>query len=68
VKAADGVHHVGPGDDWPDPARLRAWLVHEDGMMRVPVLVDGARLVRGFTEHLYGRALAFRGPDPRGAA
>jgi arsenate reductase-like glutaredoxin family protein len=35
----------------------RAWLVHPDGLLRVPVLVLGDLLVRGFTEELYREAL-----------
>lgn len=33
------------------------YLVHEDGFMRVPVLVLGDLLVRGYTEALYAEAL-----------
>lgn len=36
-------------------------LVHEDGWMRVPILVDGPLLIRGYTEALYRRALGERG-------
>lgn len=32
-------------------------LVHEDGFMRVPVLLLGDLLVRGYTEALYAEAL-----------
>ena len=35
------------------------YLVHEDGFLRVPVLVLGDLLVRGFTEDLYHEALAW---------
>jgi hypothetical protein len=66
VKVGDEAHHVGPDDPRPGPARLRAWLVHEDGLMRVPVLLAGDRLVRGFTPALYERALG-PGPGPGGA-
>ena len=38
-------------------AQLRAYLVHEDGLMRVPVLISGDLLVRGYTEELYTEAL-----------
>jgi len=38
-------------------ADAEAHLLHEDGFLRVPVLVDGDRLVRGFTESLYRQAL-----------
>ena len=34
------------------------YLLHEDGFLRVPVLVLGDLLVRGFTEDLYREALA----------
>jgi hypothetical protein len=37
-------------------------LVHEDGFMRVPVLILGDLLVRGYTEALYAEALG--GPPP----
>jgi hypothetical protein len=33
------------------------YLVHEDGFLRVPVLVLGDVLVRGYTEELYREAL-----------
>jgi len=39
-----------------------AYLVHDDGLMRVPVLVCDDLLVRGFTEELYREALDGRGP------
>jgi arsenate reductase-like glutaredoxin family protein len=32
-------------------------LLHEDGLLRVPVLVLGDLLVRGFTDDLYREAL-----------
>jgi arsenate reductase-like glutaredoxin family protein len=37
--------------------QARAYLVHDDGLMRVPVLVCDDLLVRGFTEELYREAL-----------
>jgi arsenate reductase-like glutaredoxin family protein len=39
-------------------AQALEWLLHEDGLLRVPVLVWGDLLVRGFTDELYERALA----------
>lgn len=33
------------------------YLVHDDGLMRIPVLVWGELLVRGYTEELYREAL-----------
>jgi arsenate reductase-like glutaredoxin family protein len=35
----------------------RSYLVHDDGLMRVPVLVRDDLLVRGYTEELYREAL-----------
>jgi len=39
------------------------YLVHEDGFMRVPVLVLDDLLVRGFTEALYAEALDSGSPS-----
>lgn len=36
-------------------AEILTYLVHADGGMRVPVLVRGGLLVRGYTEELYAR-------------
>ena len=36
------------------------YLVHEDGFMRVPVLVVDDLLVRGYTDALYGEVFATR--------
>ena len=38
-------------------AQIRAYLVHDDGFLRVPVLVLGNLLVRGFTDELYHEVL-----------
>ena len=43
-----------------------AYLVHDDGLMRVPVLVWDNLLVRGYTEELYREALD-GGEPSRGA-
>jgi hypothetical protein len=43
------------------------YLLHEDGFLRVPVLLLDDLLVRGFTEALYGEALraaTTREPSP----
>ncbi len=54
VKSGDGIIRVdGPLTD----ADVVRHLVHEDGFLRVPVLVLGEVLVRGFTEALYRAAL-----------
>lgn len=37
--------------------RLREYFVHEDGGIRVPVLVAGESVVRGFDEETYRRVL-----------
>jgi arsenate reductase-like glutaredoxin family protein len=36
---------------------LARYLVHEDGFLRVPVLVVGDTIVRGYSEALYREAL-----------
>jgi arsenate reductase-like glutaredoxin family protein len=41
-------------------ARALEWLLHDDGLLRVPVLVLGDMLVRGYTDELYDHALAGR--------
>lgn len=42
-----------------------AYLVHEDGFLRVPVLVVGDLVVRGYTEEIYREVLG--APSERGA-
>lgn len=37
--------------------QIHSYLVHEDGFLRVPVLIMGDLLVRGFTEEIYGELL-----------
>lgn len=46
----------------PDDPALERYLVHEDGFMRVPVLVLDDLLVRGYTDSLY--AEVFGTPAP----
>ncbi len=41
-------------------AQALEWLLHEDGLLRVPVLVWGDMLVRGYTDLLYEQALSDR--------
>lgn len=54
VKLGDTLARLdGPFTD----ADLAKYLVHEDGFMRVPVLVMGDLIVRGYTEALYCDAL-----------
>lgn len=38
-------------------AEIQAYLLHDDGFLRVPALVLGDLLVRGFTDELYREAL-----------
>lgn len=53
VKSGDGILRLdAPLTD----ADIVRQLVHEDGFLRVPVLVLGGILVRGYTEELYGTA------------
>ena len=42
-------------------AEVEPHLVHEDGFLRVPVLVLGDLLVRGYTEEIYSEALRTAG-------
>ena len=37
--------------------QIRSYLVHEDGLLRVPVLVIGDLLVRGYTGDIYREVL-----------
>lgn len=58
VKTGDGfIEHDAAAEPVDDAQALR-WLLHEDGLLRVPVLVLGDTLVRGYTDELYERALA----------
>ncbi len=40
--------------------RLRLYFIHEDGGIRVPVLVAGETIIRGFDEETYRRVLGAR--------
>jgi arsenate reductase-like glutaredoxin family protein len=46
-------------------AEALALLLHEDGLLRVPVLLVGDLLVRGFTDDLYRQALGAAPPVSR---
>lgn len=53
VKSGDGILRLdAPLTD----ADIVRYLVHEDGFLRVPVLVLGDVFVRGYTEELYRAA------------
>ncbi len=47
-----------------DPETLRHHFIHEDGLLRVPVLLAGDLAVRGFQPDLYRQALAAAGLLP----
>jgi hypothetical protein len=51
-----------PDPGAPNDAAVERYLVHEDGFMRVPVLVVDDLLVRGYTDSLY--AEVFGTPTP----
>ena len=53
VKSGDGILRL---DEALTDADIVRYLVHEDGFLRVPVLVLGDVLVRGYTEELYRAA------------
>lgn len=57
VKAGGDVLRFGPGARPFTEADALASLVHEDGFLRVPVLLIGDLLVRGYTDELYREAL-----------
>jgi len=40
------------------PQDLRRYLIHEDGKMRVPVLILGDALIRGYLPETYEKVLA----------
>ena len=58
VKDGDGFVQHDASREPVSEAQALAWLLHEDGLLRVPVLVCGDVLVRGYTDELYERALA----------
>jgi len=58
VKDGDGFVQHDASREPVSEAQALAWLLHEDGLLRVPVLVCGNMLVRGYTDELYERALA----------
>lgn len=57
VKAGAEILRFGPGARPLTEADAFAYLVHEDGFLRVPVLLVGDLLVRGYTDDLYREAL-----------
>ena len=57
VKAGPGVARLDRAVEPVSDADTLRLLLHEDGLLRVPVLVWGDLLVRGFTDDLYREAL-----------
>jgi glutaredoxin len=64
IKSGGDVVRIDVDRDPLDDARAERYLVHDDGFMRVPVLVVGDLIVRGFTDALYAEALGARAPAP----
>jgi hypothetical protein len=60
VKAGAGVQRL-PGGPALSETEVARHLVHEDGLLRVPVLLVGDLLVRGYTGDLYHEALGAPG-------
>jgi hypothetical protein len=58
AKVGDGIVRLDARQAPLSDADADRYLVHEDGFMRVPVLVMDDLVVRGYTEELYGEALA----------
>ena len=60
-----GAHlFLRPEEPGATPEDLRRHFIHEDGMMRVPVLLAGDVAVRGFHPDLYRQALTAAGLLP----
>jgi hypothetical protein len=58
IKSGDGVvRRQAPLAE----AEVATYLLHEDGFLRVPVLIVGDLVVRGYTEALYEEALTHAG-------
>jgi glutaredoxin len=62
IKTGTDVIRVDADRQSLDDTSAERYLVHEDGFMRVPVLILGDLLVRGYTESLYAEALGARSP------
>jgi hypothetical protein len=57
IKVGGDTLRLDGGIDRIPGAIAEKYLVHEDGFLRVPLLVVGDLLVRGFTEAIYREAL-----------
>jgi arsenate reductase-like glutaredoxin family protein len=60
IKAGTGFVQHDADREPVSEARALEWLLHDDGLLRVPVLVWGDMLVRGYSDDLYDRALSKR--------
>jgi len=65
IKAGAGFVRHDADQEPESETQALEWLLHEDGLLRVPVLVWGDMLVRGYTDELYEQALS-NGPAPGG--
>jgi len=63
VKAGSDTVRLDAGGEPLGESVVERYLVHEDGFLRVPVLIVGDLLVRGFTEALYREALGMKEGD-----
>ncbi len=61
AKTGQDIVRVDAGRTPLSVADAERYLLHEDGFLRVPVLVLGDLVVRGYTDDLYREALADAG-------
>lgn len=61
AKTGQDIVRVDAGRTPLSDADAERYLLHEDGFLRVPVLVLGDLVVRGYTDDLYREALADAG-------
>ena len=62
IKAGPETLRFDAGSNPLTETQAQAYLVHDDGLMRVPVLVWHDLLIRGYTEELYQEALGAQAP------
>jgi hypothetical protein len=62
IKTGSEIVRLRTDPSAPDDAALERYLVHEDGFMRVPILVLDDLLVRGYTDSLYAEVFAAPAP------
>ena len=67
VKVGSAIVHVDRARAPLTEDEVLSYLVHGDGLLRVPVLIRGDLLVRGYTEELYREALDAQDPTAAGA-